>query len=232
MLSLNVHRRHLSESQRSLVASRLATMRQGERTDLQPSANLRKVSQAEAAKRLNVSERNVTFAALVEREATPELVRAVEQDKIPVSVAAGLAQAPEAVQRRAVADPVAPTSSSSRRCRARARGRRRAKHLPLPDLKRTESSTPIRRGDSSPTRATPAWIARADNHYPIQTLEHDQGARRRAHRRRRLRPIPVGDRSHAAAGDRGHEGMGLRVQELRRLGEGTRRDWLLVSQPA
>ena len=105
VLSLNVHRRHLSESQRSLVASRLATMRQGERTDLQPSANLRKVSQAEAAKRLNVSERSVTFAALVEKEATPELVRAVEQGKIPVSVAAGLATASEAIQRRAVLDP-------------------------------------------------------------------------------------------------------------------------------
>ena len=105
VLSLNVHRRHLSESQRSLIASRLATMRQGQRTDLQPSANLRKVSQAEAAKRLNVSERSVTFAALVEREATPELVRAVEQDKIPVSVAAGLATTSEAIQRRAVADP-------------------------------------------------------------------------------------------------------------------------------
>jgi len=101
IISMNVKRRHLDESQRSLIASRLANMRLGERTDLQPSANLRKVSQAQAAERLNVSERIVTFAALVENEATPALVRAVEQGKIAVSLAAKLAVAPEEIQRRA-----------------------------------------------------------------------------------------------------------------------------------
>ena len=80
-----------------MVASRIANMRQGERTDLQLSANLLKVSQAEAAKRLNVSARSVTFAALIEKQATPDLVHAVEQGKIAVSVAAGLAAAPKAI---------------------------------------------------------------------------------------------------------------------------------------
>ena len=91
VISMNVRRRHLDESQRSLIALRLANMRQGERTDLQPSANLRKVSQAEAAERLSVSERSVTFAALVLNEATPALLHAVEQGKIAVSLAAKLA---------------------------------------------------------------------------------------------------------------------------------------------
>jgi hypothetical protein len=48
-------RRHLNESQRAVIAARLANMRQGERTDLQPSANLQNVSQSTAAKLLNVS---------------------------------------------------------------------------------------------------------------------------------------------------------------------------------
>jgi N6-adenosine-specific RNA methylase IME4/ParB-like chromosome segregation protein Spo0J len=104
VLSQNLHRRHLDESQRAMVASRIANMRQGER-NLQPSANLLKVSQAEAAKRLNVSERSVTFAALIEKQATPDLVHAVEQGKIAVSVAAGLAAAPKAIQHRAATEP-------------------------------------------------------------------------------------------------------------------------------
>jgi hypothetical protein len=59
VVSLNLRRRHLNESQRAMVAAKLATMRQGERTDLEPSANFQKVSQADAAKLLNVSPRSV-----------------------------------------------------------------------------------------------------------------------------------------------------------------------------
>jgi len=74
VISLNLHRRHLNESQRAVVASRLANMRQGERTDIEPSANLPNViSQAEAAKMLNVSERMVRTVKAIEREAPERL---------------------------------------------------------------------------------------------------------------------------------------------------------------
>ena len=47
VLSMNLQRRHLDESQRAMIAARLATMRQGERTDLVEIST--KLSQAQAA---------------------------------------------------------------------------------------------------------------------------------------------------------------------------------------
>jgi hypothetical protein len=88
VLSKNLTRRHLNESQRAMVAAKLANMRQGERTDLEPSANLQKVNQKSAAGMLNVSERIVADAAKVRDKAAPELRAAVEQGYLAVSVAA------------------------------------------------------------------------------------------------------------------------------------------------
>ena len=73
VLSLNLHRRHLSESQRAMIAAKIADMKSGTRTDLEPSANLQKVSRAEAAEKLNVSERSVNTAKKVQSQGTAEL---------------------------------------------------------------------------------------------------------------------------------------------------------------
>lgn len=87
VISKNLHRRHLNESQRALVAAKLANMRQGERTDLvEPSANLPKVSQSEAAELLNVSERSLRSAKVIEQEA-PELLTAIQEGRITVGKA-------------------------------------------------------------------------------------------------------------------------------------------------
>ena len=70
-----------------MIAAKIATMRQGERTDRQPSVNSRKVSQGEAAKLLNVDRGQVIAARFVREQAAPELVKAVEHSKIAVSAA-------------------------------------------------------------------------------------------------------------------------------------------------
>ena len=99
VISLNLHRRHLSESQRAMVAARLANMRQGRRTDLEPSANLPEVSQQEAAQTLGVSERLVRHAKQVQTSGAPELARAVDSGALAVSSAADLAGLPLEAQR-------------------------------------------------------------------------------------------------------------------------------------
>ena len=105
VLSLNLHRRHLTPSQCAMVGADLATMRQGARTDLrQPSASLPEVSQTQA--RLSTaSERGIRSAVFVKKKGSQELVQAVRDGKIAVSLAARLATASEAIQQRAVAEP-------------------------------------------------------------------------------------------------------------------------------
>jgi phage N-6-adenine-methyltransferase len=105
VISLNLKRRHLNESQRAMVAAKLANMRQGERTDIEPSANLQKVSQGEAADLLNVGTRSVASAKKVEEKGSPELVAAVEEGKISVSTAADLTETPVETQIYAAENP-------------------------------------------------------------------------------------------------------------------------------
>jgi N6-adenosine-specific RNA methylase IME4 len=94
----NLPRRHLDESQRAMVAARLATMRQGERTDLEPSANLPKVDQASAADMLNVSDRSVRSAKTVQELGTEKLQEAVATGEVAVSAAALIAALPKEEQ--------------------------------------------------------------------------------------------------------------------------------------
>ena len=68
IISLNLRRRHLDESQRAVVASRVANMTAGRNWD--NSANLRNnIPQSEAAKMFNVSERMIQTVKAIERDA-------------------------------------------------------------------------------------------------------------------------------------------------------------------
>lgn len=100
VVSANLHRRHLNEGQRAMVAARIATMRRGERTDL---ASIDAKSDAQAAEMLNVSEPSVERAKKVQRDGVPELVNAVESGDVSVSAAAALADADPDEQREVVA---------------------------------------------------------------------------------------------------------------------------------
>jgi ParB-like chromosome segregation protein Spo0J len=79
VISLNLKRRHLNESQRAVIAARLANMRQGERTDLVSIDT--KLSIEQAADLLNVGRATVARVKAVEREA-PELVEKIERGEM------------------------------------------------------------------------------------------------------------------------------------------------------
>jgi ParB-like chromosome segregation protein Spo0J len=89
VVSLNLKRRHLSESQRAMVGAKLANMKQGERTDLSEISG--KLSQVAAAEIVKVSPDSVGFAKKVIEKGVPELVEAVEKDELAVSTAARIA---------------------------------------------------------------------------------------------------------------------------------------------
>jgi hypothetical protein len=76
-IAANLTRRHLDESQRAMVAAKLATLREGRPT--KETASTDAVSQPEAAKLLNVARAQVQRARVVRDHGAPELVKAVEQ---------------------------------------------------------------------------------------------------------------------------------------------------------
>ena len=90
VISLNLHRRHLDESQRAMIAAKLANMSEG-----RPAANAKdSVSQSKAAEVMNVSRTSVTRARKVMKEAAPEVVKAVEAGAVRLNTAHEIAGAP------------------------------------------------------------------------------------------------------------------------------------------
>jgi hypothetical protein len=94
-LSLNLHRRHLNESQRALVAARLAKLLipngKGSGADLRRRSGR---AYAKAAHKVNVSPRLVLYAIKVLDHGCPELIAAVESGGFKVFPAAALANLP------------------------------------------------------------------------------------------------------------------------------------------
>lgn len=98
VISKNLHRRHLTESQRAMVAAELPRFQVGDNQHNGGSANLPTLPKI--AEKLQVSERSVRSAQHVKDEAEPEIVEAVRAGDIPVSTAAKVADLPAKEQRK------------------------------------------------------------------------------------------------------------------------------------
>ena len=166
VISLNLARRHLDESQRAMVGARLATLAQGARTDL---AQICAKSQPEAAGRLNVSRRSVQHARVVLDSGTPELIAAVDQGLVPLSHAVKVAKTPKVTQRRVVTKVRAGTTAARAMREERAADMRQAVRLPNAKYRVLYADPPWNYHDKAETGAVQA--GGAEQHYPSMTLD-------------------------------------------------------------
>lgn len=173
VVSENLHRRHLNESQRAMVAARVAKLGRGERKSNTANA----VSQADASGRLKVSVDSIQRARQVLDHGTPELVQGVEQGHVPVSAAASLVETPPEYQRAVVA------RVASGEARTVTEAKRQVRKETLPE------TTPLIEGRYRVIYADCPWkynsdglddYGAAERHYP--TMSTDELSR-----------LPIGD---------------------------------------
>jgi len=91
VLSMNLRRRHLDESQRGMVSARLATLKRGRPEE---NSQIHPISQERAAELLNVGISTVKQARKVQVDGTPELAQAVDAGTLTVSAAVPLTVLP------------------------------------------------------------------------------------------------------------------------------------------
>lgn len=172
VISTNLHRRHLKESQRAWVADKLATMRKGRHTQGNASIEAFSMSQPDAAKMLNVARSSVQRAAIVRDKGVKELHDKVEGGDLAVSVASKIAKLPKDKQREVLKD-ARPEQAIKKVARA---GKERAlAERTIAESFKTETARygviyadPPWRFE---TRSENGMDRSADNHYPMMTLD-------------------------------------------------------------
>ncbi|WP_433762030.1 MT-A70 family methyltransferase [Brucella anthropi] len=99
VLSKNLHRRHLSESQRALAAAMIVDWERGINQTTAGSTNL---STRRAAEKLSISEMSVKSAKRIREHGAPELIDAIRAGKVSVHAGEALSELQHAEQARVV----------------------------------------------------------------------------------------------------------------------------------
>jgi hypothetical protein len=119
VIDKNLNRRHLTNSQRAMVAAKLANLRDGQ---TKAGASIEApASQDDAAEKLKVSRSSVQRAIKVRDGAISEVIKAVERGDVTVSTAAEIADLPQAEQRKVVAKGTAAIKTKAKDLRAKGR---------------------------------------------------------------------------------------------------------------
>ena len=189
----NLHRRHLSESQRAMIAAGLADksnggdrksekykekQRENQRTNLSTD-----LSNAEAAEMMRVSPMSVKTAKQVLRDGAAETVGAIAADRLAVSLAVQLAELPVDKQREILSNAV-----DGRAVRGAIRAHRERGQATKARARKDREAKLAARQQALPSKtygiivADPEWrfepFSRdtgmdraADNHYPTSALD-------------------------------------------------------------
>jgi len=92
VISLNLFRRHLNETQRAMIGASITTLNHGGNRKNQ-DANLRdEITIEQASEKLNISKRSIDTARKVRKNAIPKLIEIVEQGLITISFASSLSE--------------------------------------------------------------------------------------------------------------------------------------------
>lgn len=193
VLSHNLHRRHLNESQRAMIAAKLSQMKVGRPPEWNKTperANSSNLShsggdlrEADAAEQLSVSRSSLQTAKRVLRHGAPELVDKVASGEIAVSAADMIASLPREEQIEAIrsADPKALAAVVRERRREQQDDKREQRDERAASLALKHRAIPSGL-NAGIIVADPAWKDEevwsddtgmdraADNHYPTMTL--------------------------------------------------------------
>jgi N6-adenosine-specific RNA methylase IME4/ParB-like chromosome segregation protein Spo0J len=179
VISLNLKRRHLNESQRAMVAAKLANL-PNHRPNKSGNLPTSLVSQSAAADLLNVSDRSIRSAKTVQEHGAPELKSAVESGRVSVSAAADIASRPIDEQTEVVAKGEKEILDKAKEIRQqRAEERRKERLEKISEISKGNSEISVISRKFPVIYADPPWRyehveseSRAiENHYPTMSLD-------------------------------------------------------------
>ncbi|MHC3938747.1 hypothetical protein ACI0FR_00033 [Paenochrobactrum sp. BZR 201-1] len=115
VLSKNLHRRHLTESQRAMAAALIVDWERGINQNTGGSANL---PTRRAAEKLTISERAVTAARRVRDHGSSELIEAIRQGKVSIHAGEALSELEHAEQTKVLRQEKKAILSAAKQIRA------------------------------------------------------------------------------------------------------------------
>ena len=173
VVSLNLHRRHLNESQRAMVGARLADMKRGDNQH----TKILGTTQAQASGLLKVSDESIRSAKKVQSQGVPELQTAVESGSVAVSTASEITTLPPEEQTELVARGEAEIIKKAKEIRQAKTEKRRSERLEK-IIEIADSSLPLEGKKYPLILADPPWSydysstdnREIENHYPTMPL--------------------------------------------------------------